>query len=48
LAFQVQEIQSLLRQNYNATVLDTEAEQLLEKTEGWITGLLLSSQVQRQ
>lgn len=44
LAFQRQELQELLLQNYGLTIQDVEAHHLLEQTEGWITGLLLSAQ----
>ena len=45
LCFQPAEIQSLLRQNYQLTLTDTEAAELARDTEGWVTGLLLSTQV---
>jgi LuxR family transcriptional regulator, maltose regulon positive regulatory protein len=44
LAFQRQELQTLLLQNYSVSLHDAEAAVLLEQTEGWITGLLLSAQ----
>jgi LuxR family transcriptional regulator, maltose regulon positive regulatory protein len=44
LAFQRQELQTLLLQKYNLTLHDAEANMLVEQTEGWITGLLLSAQ----
>lgn len=45
LAFQSEEIQSLLRQNFQISLTEDEAEALGRETEGWVTGLLLSSQV---
>ena len=48
LAFQADEIQSLLLQNYHLTVPASEAERLVRETEGWITGLLLSAQTMWQ
>lgn len=44
LAFQSDEIQALVLQNYNLTLSETAAQTLAHKTEGWITGLLLSVQ----
>lgn len=44
LSFLPAEIQELLRTNFNMDVPAKTAEQLVEDTEGWITGLLLSSQ----
>jgi LuxR family maltose regulon positive regulatory protein len=44
LAFHPEEISSLLLQNYKQVIPDTIAEELALKTEGWITGLLLSTQ----
>lgn len=45
LVFQSEEIQSLLRQNFQISLTEDEAEALGRETEGWVTGLLLSSQV---
>ena len=44
LAFQADEIQGFLLQNYHLTVSSSEAEGLERETEGWITGLLLSAE----
>lgn len=44
LSFLPVEIQELLRSNFNMEISSATAEQLAEDTEGWITGLLLSSQ----
>jgi LuxR family maltose regulon positive regulatory protein len=48
LAFQTDEIQSLLLQNHHITLPDSAAEVLAHETEGWITGLLLSTQTMWQ
>ena len=48
LAFQTEEIQSLVLQNYHLTMPNTAAEELAKETEGWITGLLLSAQTMAQ
>ncbi len=45
LCFQPDEIQGLLRQTYQLTLTDAEAAELARDTEGWVTGLLLSTQV---
>ena len=45
LAFRPEEIQELLLQNQHLTISDTSAHELAQQTEGWITGLLLSTQL---
>ncbi len=45
LAFQPEEIQRLLQVNYNLKITEAEAVELSRATEGWITGLLLSTQL---
>jgi LuxR family transcriptional regulator, maltose regulon positive regulatory protein len=44
LAFQSDEIQKLIEQNYQITIPATVADDLAHESEGWITGLLLSTQ----
>jgi LuxR family maltose regulon positive regulatory protein len=44
LAFQPLEIQSLLLQNHHITISESTAQELTNETEGWITGLLLTTQ----
>lgn len=44
LAFQIDEVQELILQNYNQSVPDGVAKMLVQESEGWITGLLLSAQ----
>jgi LuxR family maltose regulon positive regulatory protein len=44
LAFKASEIQSLIFQNYKVTMSAEVASQLVQESEGWITGLLLTSQ----
>jgi len=48
LAFRADEIQSLVLQNHHITLPDSVAEELARETEGWITGLLLSTQTMGQ
>ena len=42
LAFQPREIQALFNQNYNRHLTEQNAQQLVEQTDGWITGIILS------
>jgi ATP/maltotriose-dependent transcriptional regulator MalT/two-component SAPR family response regulator len=44
LAFRKEEIQALLKQNYEKSISDEVALELESESEGWITGLLLSAQ----
>jgi LuxR family transcriptional regulator, maltose regulon positive regulatory protein len=44
LAFQSEELQALLLQNYQLSISDQASSELVSQTEGWITGLLLSTQ----
>jgi len=43
LAFRTDEIQALMLQNYQQSIPDKMAAELAQRTEGWITGLLLSA-----
>jgi len=43
LRFSASEIQRLLEQNYGQSISAQEAEQLAEQSEGWITGILLTT-----
>ena len=45
LAFQQDEIQQLFIQNENRTLSEQETDELIQNTEGWITGIILSTQV---
>lgn len=46
LTFLPDEIQKLMQKNYDIALSDAEAAELANETEGWVTGLLLSTQVQ--
>jgi ATP/maltotriose-dependent transcriptional regulator MalT/DNA-binding SARP family transcriptional activator len=48
LAFRAKEIQALVQQNYQQPMPDSVAKELVQETEGWITGLLLSAQTMWQ
>ena len=43
ISFSAEEIQALLLKNYHLTISDESAAGITEQTEGWITGLLLST-----
>ena len=45
LAFDSEEIKELFKQDYAIDISKEEAERLAQDTEGWITGLLLSTQI---
>lgn len=45
LAFNDEEIKELYLQNHHVTLSDREVEDLAQLTEGWITGLILSTQI---
>ncbi len=44
LIFQPDEIQALILQNYHISIQKSQADKLFQETEGWITGLLMSTQ----
>ncbi len=46
LAFQHEEIRNLYLQNFHILLPDAQADELVHLTEGWITGLILSTQVE--
>jgi ATP/maltotriose-dependent transcriptional regulator MalT/DNA-binding SARP family transcriptional activator len=48
LVFQPEEIQALAAQNYSLSISSEDAEEMVRVTEGWITGLLLSTQTMWQ
>jgi len=48
LTFRADEIQALMRQNYQLSLSASDAENLVQANEGWITGLLLSAQIPLQ
>ena len=45
LAFQAEEIRNLFQQNFHVTLSNHISEEWYHQTEGWITGLLLSTQM---
>lgn len=45
LAFLPEEIKQLMAVNYHQTISDQSAEEMITRTEGWITGLLLTAQL---
>ncbi|MEW6180862.1 MAG: tetratricopeptide repeat protein [Chloroflexota bacterium] len=46
LAFQPEEIRNLYLQNFGISLTDQQLEELSRLTEGWITGLILSTQIE--
>ncbi|MHC1740485.1 MAG: tetratricopeptide repeat protein [Anaerolineaceae bacterium] len=45
LAFSADEVKQLILSNYHLTISDERAAELVTETEGWVTGLLLSTQL---
>ena len=45
LAFLPEEIKQLMAVNYHQTITEHQAEEMIKRTEGWITGLLLTAQL---
>ncbi|OGO67410.1 MAG: hypothetical protein A2Z49_01970 [Chloroflexi bacterium RBG_19FT_COMBO_56_12] len=45
LAFQEDEIRQLFLQNQNSFLTEQETSEILEKTEGWITGIILKARI---
>jgi LuxR family transcriptional regulator, maltose regulon positive regulatory protein len=45
LAFLPDEVKQLIESNYHQTITDAYAKELVSQSEGWITGLLLSTQI---
>lgn len=48
LGFLPEEIQNLYLQNFSHSLSKNEAQELAQQSEGWITGLLLTSQINQQ
>ncbi|MGM0375107.1 MAG: hypothetical protein ACQEQQ_11895, partial [Chloroflexota bacterium] len=44
LAFRPPEIQKLMQEKYHQVISEKQAQQIADRTEGWITGLLLSAE----
>ncbi len=45
LAFLPEEVKQLIAVNFHQTITDERAEEMVSQTEGWITGLLLTTQI---
>ena len=48
LAFSAEEVKQLILANYHQVITDERANELVSQTEGWITGLLLSTQLSQK
>ncbi|NPV75864.1 MAG: tetratricopeptide repeat protein [Anaerolineae bacterium] len=48
LAFRIDEIQQLYLQNQNHLITQEDASKIFEKTEGWVTGIVLTAQTDPQ
>ena len=44
LAFRPQEIQTLMQEKYHQVISEKQAQNIAERTDGWVTGLLLSAE----